>query len=235
MEAPQQVDRHEHVDVEGLAVHLLLHQQRPDADQVALRVEQRRAAPLRMGRRGEQRLVEHVLPVAGKFLLCDDPRPEGVGAAAVSDHEGRIADLDVGCQTALKVRGSQLAQRLDQAEPGRLVVGERVAGHGGAAIGGEPDLRCLVDEVADREHEAVLADHRAVTAALGPERGSAVGIFRNFGANQHHRVERALEVELGLAGPRLNGFRESPNLIFGHGDILRYCVADTASQVLRFR
>ncbi|MNC87694.1 hypothetical protein D3C83_34420 [compost metagenome] len=96
----EDVDRHEHVDVDGLAVQFLLHQQRPGADQVALRIEQGRTAPLRVRRHGEERLVEHVFPAAGEFLLRDDSRPEGVSGAAVADHERRVADLDVGGEAA---------------------------------------------------------------------------------------------------------------------------------------
>ena len=197
----------------SFAVHLLLHQQRTDADQVALRIEQRGAAPLRMRRCGKERLVEHVFPVAGKFVFPDHPCLERVGAAAVADHECRVADLDVGCETALKVRRIQLAQGLDQAEPGRLVIGKRVAGHDGAAIGGEPDLRRLVDEVADGEHETVLADHRAITATLGAERGGGVSIVRNFRAHQYHRIERAREVKLGFARPSVAATRGRPIVV----------------------
>jgi hypothetical protein len=112
------------------------------------------------------------------------------------------------------VRHVQLAQRLYQAEAGRLVIGKPVALDDFAAIAGEPDLRGLVDEVTDGKHETILADHCAVAAALGPETGGRVAIGRDFRTHQDHRIERTREVELDLVGPRLQRFREGPLLDF---------------------
>ena len=80
-----QVDGHEHVAVDDVVADLLLQQQRADADEPALVVEQRRAAPLRMRRRGEQRRVEQIFPESGEFPLGEDRGLQRVRAPAVAD------------------------------------------------------------------------------------------------------------------------------------------------------
>ena len=203
-----------------LAIYVLLYQQRAGADEVALCIDESRPAPLRVRRRGEERLIEQVFPVAGKLALRNQPGLERVVAAAVSDHECRIADIEFGRTAALKVGDGELAQGLDQAKAGCVVVGQRMPRHDRAAIGGEPDLRCLVDEVADSEDKTILTDGRAITGPLGTERRGRVGVLGNFGANEDDRIQHALEVELGLTGIRLIGLRKRPSLIFGHAVIL---------------
>ena len=56
--------------------------------QVAGRADHRGAAPVRMRRRGEDRLVEDVFPVAGEFLLADDARRDrALPPARAADHD----------------------------------------------------------------------------------------------------------------------------------------------------
>src|SRR3954470_19231966 len=71
----QIVDRDDHVEM--LAFVLLgraLELQRADAEQVAGGPDQCGAAPIRVRGCSEDRLVEHVLPVAGEFLFADHTR-----------------------------------------------------------------------------------------------------------------------------------------------------------------
>ena len=56
-------------------------------------------------------------------------RLERVRAAAVADDDHGVADADVGRGAARERRRAEAAERLHQAEAGRLVVGERIAGH----------------------------------------------------------------------------------------------------------
>src|SRR5256885_1238300 len=96
------VDRNDHV--ETLVRSLLaraLELQRADAEEIAGRAEQRGAAPVRMRGRGEDRLVEHVFPVAGEFLLADDARRDRALAPA------RAADDDL----LLERRHGRIAER----------------------------------------------------------------------------------------------------------------------------
>ena len=63
--------------------------QRADADELAFAIDQGRAAPGRMRRRGEDRLVEQIFPGAGEFAFGGDPRGRGAVDAppplAISD------------------------------------------------------------------------------------------------------------------------------------------------------
>ena len=53
----QQVDRHEHVRIHRFSVDGFLHEQRADPHEAAVRADHRRAAPLRVGWRREDRLI----------------------------------------------------------------------------------------------------------------------------------------------------------------------------------
>src|SRR5205085_1861355 len=97
----QVVDRHDHVEMLALAlVAGAFKLQRADAEQIAGRTDQRRAAPVRMRRRREDRLVEHVFPISGELLLADHARSDRAlaPARAADDHtlleryHGRIAE-----------------------------------------------------------------------------------------------------------------------------------------------
>ena len=91
----QQIDRHDHVDVtRHILVAGAFDVQRADSDEPAVSGEKPGAAPERMRGGGENRLVEEILPIAGEFVLGDDPRFDELAAPARSDHDG-IADLRV--------------------------------------------------------------------------------------------------------------------------------------------
>src|SRR6476659_4187356 len=64
------VDRHEHVARRFVAAAgRIADDERTHADELAFAVDQRRAAPGRMRRRGEERLIEQIFPAAGEFAL----------------------------------------------------------------------------------------------------------------------------------------------------------------------
>ena len=95
---------------------------------------------------------------------------------------------------------------------GVVVVGHHVGRHHAAVLQDVLRLVGLHDEVADGEHEAVFADRNAITAALGAQVGNGVAVGWNFRAHQHHRIERARQVELRFAGLRLQRFLKGPFL-----------------------
>ena len=89
----EQIDRHHHVDVLRLAfLGGVLQLQRADAEQVAGRADQRGAAPVRMRRRGEDRFVEHIFPIAGEFLLGDDAGGDRALPPAKAADDDALAD-----------------------------------------------------------------------------------------------------------------------------------------------
>ena len=103
--------------------------QRADADQLALAVDQRGAAPGRMRRRSEDRLVEHVFPIAGEFAFGDDvDGRHHVGAAEARDRTATSrtftsADLPSGMRLEL-----QRLDRPQQPEAELVVIADDVAG-----------------------------------------------------------------------------------------------------------
>ena len=162
----------------------LLQLQRADADEIAGRPDQRGAAPVRMRRRGEDRFVEHIFPVAGEFLLGDDTGGDrALPSAGAADHDA-FADRG-GCELAdFERRHFELGQRLNQAEAGLLVVAEHMARHRAAVIERDPDRVRFGNQVADGENESVAADEHAVAGALGAERLGSEGVLRHDGAQR---------------------------------------------------
>src|SRR6185437_202386 len=79
----QYVDRHDHVDVaRAVALDHLLDIERADAEQLAVAADEPGAAPEGMRRRGEDRGVQQVFPVAREFLRADDAGAHRLAASA---------------------------------------------------------------------------------------------------------------------------------------------------------
>ena len=115
-----------------------------------------------MRRRGEQRLVEHILPIARELALGDDPGIEHVAEATMAHRDDSRPGRDCAGRTARQRRQSQLPQRQDEAEARGVVESEGMSRYDGAVDSGEPDRFRLGDEVADCEKQAVLADEDGV-------------------------------------------------------------------------
>src|SRR6516164_4472777 len=152
---------------------------RADPDQPAVRRDEACSTPKGVGGCGKDRVVEHVFPIAGKFLTGDDPRRDGVTATALGGHDRAIAGADAYSDPEIDRRNVQFAQGLDETEAGLLVVGEDMTRYGTATGGGEPDRLGLGDEIADGQDEAVLADQYTAAGAFGAERPGREGVLRN--------------------------------------------------------
>ena len=103
---------------------------------------------------------------------------------------------------------------MHQAEAGRLVVGEREAADHRALVRREPDGARLGDEIADGEHQAVLADDDAAARAQRAEDLRGEGVVGDFSAQPDDAVERPLEVEAPLLRPRPHLDRKGPLALF---------------------
>src|SRR5881396_3626697 len=88
----EQVDRYDHVALHGAAAQFFLNHQRAYPEQPPAYADQRCAAPMRMRRGGEERFIQHILPVAGKLSSGDELRLERMLAAAVTGHDDIVAD-----------------------------------------------------------------------------------------------------------------------------------------------
>ena len=206
----EEVDRHEHVALDHTVVDRLLHEQRADAREPPARVDERSATPLRMQRRGEQGLVEHVLPVARELALVEHLRPECVGAPAAAQHDRGVADLERLRRAPRQRRELEGPERLHHAEARREVVSERMPRHDAAVQRRDPDRFGLGDEIADRQDQPVAADGDAAAHALGTEDRRREGILGNLRAHGHDRLERRVEVEPDILRIRLQLRGKSP-------------------------
>jgi hypothetical protein len=130
-----------------------------------------------MGRRDEDRVVEQIFPIAGELLLRHDAGLDGP-VHAVGEHDG-IADPGL-CRVAeIQRREPKMAKRLDEPEAGLLVVGERVRRDETPVLAGQPDFLGLGDQIADGEHQAILADDHAAALAAGAEHRGGEGVIGN--------------------------------------------------------
>ena len=134
-----------------------------------------RAAPQRIGRDGEDGVVEQVLPIARELAPAGD-----------LDLERRLLAAqprDIGLAAQLQRVGIAEAHRLEvdrpvgahQAEAAFIVVAHDVGGQFVAVDVGDGDAVGLHDQVADGEDQAVVADQGAVTLALGAQRTAPTG------------------------------------------------------------
>ena len=89
----EQVDGDDHVEMQRVPGRGgLFELQRADAQQVAAGADERRAAPVRMGGRGEDRLVQHVFPITRELLARDDARRNRALPPARARHHDALAD-----------------------------------------------------------------------------------------------------------------------------------------------
>src|SRR5258708_8417029 len=78
------------------AVSLLLKLERADAEQLPRCSDHCGAAPIRVCRRREDRFVQHVFPIAGKFLFGDDARRDRALASSRPGHDDAIVEPCLG-------------------------------------------------------------------------------------------------------------------------------------------
>jgi len=69
-----------------------------------------------------------------------------------------------------------------------------MAGHHAAVVQVQPDRLGLGNQIADRQHHAILADQDGVARALGAERLRREGIARNDRVQAHHRGKGLIEI-----------------------------------------
>src|SRR5581483_10609737 len=205
----QPVDRHIHVAGESRRARSqrLLHQQGAHAQQLAVGADQRRAAPQRIGRHGENGVVEQVLPVARELAAARDLDLERRLLAA------HARDISLAAQREL-VRIAHLhwpdlgrKRGADEAKTALVVVADD-AGRDGIAVDiGDADGIRLHNEISDRHDQAFVIDDDAVALALGTQGLGRTAILRDGGMHADHGRQRVgnLWREAGAAGtPRLH-------------------------------
>lgn len=211
------VDGHVHVAGEGRRARTqrLLHQQRADAQQRAVVADQCRATPQRIGRHGEDRVVQKVFPVAGKLAAASDLHLERRLLATHARNVGLAAQLQrIGIAEHQMFQPDRLLGA-DQAEAAFVVVADDVGGPVVAIDVGDGDGVGFHDQVADGDDQAILADQDTVALALCAQRLGRAAVLRDGGAQADHRRERAghRRRQIGNARqPRLNGLSAGGNM-----------------------
>src|SRR5579872_203909 len=197
------------------ALRHLLDEQRADAEQFAVASNQASAAPKRMRRSGENRLIEQIFPIAGELLFADNMRLDRLSPAAACDDDG-IAGLHVAHPAKLQGRQVETAQRLDQAKAALLIVSQRVRRNDAAVIAGQPNALRFGDQIADGEDKAAVLDHDAIAGALRAENVGGKSVFRYGGLKRNDGFQSAIEVEVQIFGLWLHRGRVQAGL-FDHG------------------
>ncbi len=159
---------------------------------------------------GEDRLVEHIFPVSGEFLLGDHPRRHRAMQAAGAGDDHPVADRGPARTADREGRQVHPGQRLDQAEAGLLVIGQGMARHRRAGDRRQPHRFGLGDEIADGQDEPAVPDQDAVAGALGAERLGGEGVVGNHRAQTDHRGDGRIEIVVVICGLRLVFRRHFP-------------------------
>ncbi len=181
--------------------------QRPHAHQVATLADQGRAAPQGVRRAGEDRLVQHIFPIAGELFPGHDLRRHRAGGAAGAGDDHLVADRRVTGIADRHRRHVQRLQRLQQAEARRLVHAQNVPRDLAAFPGRQHDVVRLGDQIADGQDDPVFADHRPMADPFGAERRRREGVPWDRRGQGDHRGQHPVKVEgevlrlrLGLRG-----------------------------------
>jgi hypothetical protein len=160
------------------------------------------AAPGRVRRRGEDRLVQEVFPVARELALGHDLDADRVGAPAGRTDDRRVLLGHVGRGAEHRRLDPKRLDRAHEPEAGLVVVGDRMGLHDASAHRGQRHLVGLRDQIADGEHETLLVDDDAAALPVGAEERSGEGVLRHVRAQRHDRRERLVEIEVEVLGPR---------------------------------
>ena len=168
------------------------------------------AAPVRMGRRREDRFIEHVFPIAGEFLLGDDAGGDRVLPSAGSANDDAFAKRGRRRLAELQRRHVEFGKRLHQPEAGLLIIAKHVAGHRPTVAQREPDRVRFGDQIADGQDQAVAANDDTVAGTLGAERFRGERIRGHGYAQRHHAGQGQLEIVAIILGLRLRRGRHFP-------------------------
>src|SRR5262245_11184434 len=172
--------RHELLDGHGqVDVRRVAEPERGDADDLAALVHDGAAAPLRAGRRHDDRPVEHVLPVRREAPNRVD-RARDLDEIVVlvdADRAGPGAGGDRVRVTEGRGRPRTGALELHDAEAGVEVEAHYARGHGAPVTPLRLDRDRVQQQVAHRDHVAALIEDHAAAETAAAEPGGRVGLL----------------------------------------------------------
>ena len=130
--------------------------------------------------------------------------------ASFGGHNGAVASADPHPDAEIDRRRLQPSERLHETKAGFLVIGEDMPLHGAAALRGEPHRLSLGDQIADRQHQAILADQNPAAGAFGAECPGGKGVLRDGRAEAEDGAQRAVQIERAIRLLRLDLARYLP-------------------------
>ena len=134
-------------------------------------------------------------PVSGELPLGEHLSLDGAFEPAISGHQHVLAYREGGGIPERHGGPIGSLQRLNQAESAFLVVGDDVAGSGERLPVDQPHTVRLRNQVADGEHEPVVANDDAVAGTFRAEHRRGQGVFRDAGAKRYHSPQNMLDIE----------------------------------------
>ena len=160
-----------------------------------------------MRRRRENRLIQKIFPISGKFADRDNFGFYRLSTAAGSGKNHRFAFTQISRPPDSHRLKVCFLERLDQPKTGFLIVSGDMAGNGAAFRIDQPHLRRFDNQITDGQHQSTLADNDAVTAAVRAQRPGGKTVFGNFCPHRHHRCQGLIQIERYVRrfGPEFGG------------------------------
>jgi hypothetical protein len=158
----------------------------------AVGADQTGAAPKGVGRCGEDRTIERVLPIARKFLPGDNPSGNRMAPPPFGGHNGAITRADAQPDAEIDGRRVQSPQRLDETKSGFLVGGKDVPGNSAALHRSQPDRLRFRNQIADCQNEAILTNQDAAPRALGAKSPGGERVLRDGRPQPENRTQRTV-------------------------------------------
>ncbi len=146
-----------------------------------------------MRRRGVDRLVEQIFPVADELALADhECRNHIAGAAAARDHHD-VFLFDVGDLAERERLDLEWLDRAQQAKARLMIIADDTGREGASVIGDDLGRIGLDHQIADRQDEPVGIDQDASAFAIAPETLHRATLGIDVGLDLDHRRDQVLE------------------------------------------
>ena len=158
-----------------------------------------------MRRRCENRPVQQVFPVAGKFPDRGNLGLQRLGTAAGAGEDDRFTDAEFIGPADPHRRQIDRFQRLDHPETGFLIIARDMTGNS-APRGIDHPYGCrLDDKIADGQHESAVGNDDTVALPVSAQRTGGKAVFRNFRVHRNDGRQNQIQVEgnVGRSGPEL--------------------------------
>src|ERR1700745_967976 len=152
---------------------------RANPDEPTIGTDQSGATPKGVSGCGKDRAIEHVFPIACKFLPGHNPRGDRMAPPAFGGNDGAITRADAQPDAEIDRWGVQSPQRLDETETGFLVVGKHMTGNSAALRGSRPDRLRFRNQITNSQNEAISPEQNTAARAFGAESPGGERVLRD--------------------------------------------------------